>query len=148
MEATGIDANPDAIERAPIKASARGLTARFEIGDARDPGELDQRFDTVIDSGFFHTLDDSDRTRYVGGLDSTLRPDGKVLLLCLSDQVPGAFGPRRISQADLHAAFADGWEFDTLEPVMLESILPGREQMPAWFASIRRTRTVSHERSG
>ena len=43
------------------EASARGLTARFEVADALDVGRLGLTADTVIDSGVFHVFGDDDR---------------------------------------------------------------------------------------
>jgi len=54
-DVTGVDVAPTAIARARAKASARGLTARFEVADALDLGRLGLTVDTVIDSGVCST---------------------------------------------------------------------------------------------
>jgi 2-polyprenyl-3-methyl-5-hydroxy-6-metoxy-1,4-benzoquinol methylase len=51
LEATGIDASPRAIEIAKRKGTDRGGTARFLVWDALTLRDLNERFDTVIDSG-------------------------------------------------------------------------------------------------
>jgi 2-polyprenyl-3-methyl-5-hydroxy-6-metoxy-1,4-benzoquinol methylase len=51
LDATGIDAAPSAIAIAQAKARDRGLSARFLVWNALDLGSLDERFDTVLDSG-------------------------------------------------------------------------------------------------
>ena len=108
-DALGVDVSPLAVERARGKAAARGIKARFEVADALNLGELGLSFDTVIDCGLFHVFDDDRRARYVSSLASVLRSGGRLYLMCFSDRQPGAFGPRRVSQDELRAAFGDGW---------------------------------------
>ena len=105
---TGIDFIEEAITRARRKAAERGLTATFLVLDALALKDLPEVFDRVIDSGLFHVFSDGDRRRYVEGLESVLRPGGRLFLLCFSDEEPGTQGPRRVSRQELHDAFARG----------------------------------------
>ncbi|HUL83898.1 MAG TPA: class I SAM-dependent methyltransferase, partial [Actinomycetota bacterium] len=95
FEATGIDAAPTAIEKAREKARERGLEVRFIVGDLTDQADPDDRFDTVLDCGCFHTFDDEDRRAYVAYLRTAIVPGGRFFMLCFSDRAPGGFGPRR-----------------------------------------------------
>ena len=138
-DAMGVDISPSAIEQARRKAAKRGLTVRFEVADALNLGQLGLTFDTVIDCGLFHTFDDDGRARYVTSLASVLRPGGTCYLMCFSDRQPGEFGPRRVRQDELRAAFADGW---TVESIMADTFevnlgFPGRTAQ-AWLATIQR----------
>ena len=138
-QADGVDISPRAIATARQKAAERGLTARFEVADALDLGQLSMTFDVVIDSGVFHVFDDADRARYVASLGAVLRPGGRCHLMCFSDRQPGDFGPRRVRKDELRAAFSDGWEIISIEADTFD-INPG---MPtptaqAWLADIRR----------
>jgi cyclopropane fatty-acyl-phospholipid synthase-like methyltransferase len=137
--AMGIDLSPAAIERAQAKAAERGVKARFEVGDALNLAALGSQFDTLIDSGLFHVFSDEDRARYVASLAAALRPGGHLYLMCFSDRQPGDFGPRRIRQDELRAAFSDGW---AVESITAESFEILRELMDipaqAWLAIIRR----------
>ena len=139
-DATGVDISPHAIARARDKAAERGLAARFEVADALNLGQLGMTFDVVIDSGVFHIFDDADRKQYVASLAAALRPGGRCHLICFSDRQPGDFGPRRVRQDELRAAFSAGWEVTSIEADTFD-INPG---MPApaaqaWLADIRRT---------
>jgi SAM-dependent methyltransferase len=144
-EATGVDISPRAIARAREKAAERGLTARFEVADALRLGQLGMTFDVLIDSGVFHIFDDADRERYVASLAAALRPAGQLYLMCFSDRQPGTFGPRRVRQDELRAAFGDGWEVTGIEADAFE-VNPGIELNPgmpvvaaqAWLASLIR----------
>jgi hypothetical protein len=98
----------------------------------------------VIDSGLFHCFSDADRRRYVEGLARVVEPGGRLFLLCFSDAEPGTAGPRRLSREELYAAFADGWEVESVQPTQWEvnpefTEVQFSEGGPrAWFAIVRR----------
>jgi SAM-dependent methyltransferase len=139
-DAVGVDLSGRAIERARAKAAERGLAARFETGDVLRLGDLGVAFDTVIDSGVFHVFDDENRVRYVASLGSVLRPGGRCYLMCFSDRQPGDFGPRRVSQDELRAAFGDGWDIASIEAAAFEINRPAFDiaSAQAWLAVIER----------
>jgi cyclopropane fatty-acyl-phospholipid synthase-like methyltransferase len=138
-DVTGVDVAPAAIARARAKASERGLTARFEVADARDLGRLGLSADTVIDSGMFHVFGDQDRARYVASLAAVLRPGGACYLMCFSDRQPGTWGPRRVRAEELRAAFRDGWAVESITASTFEiNPMNGTTQVQAWLATIRR----------
>jgi SAM-dependent methyltransferase len=143
-QVTGVDFVEEAIRRARRKAAERGLTVRFLVQDALTLGGLGERFASAIDSGLFHVFPDDDRRRYVQELAKVLAPGGRLFLLCFSDEEPGTEGPRRVSRQELHDAFADGWEVESVQPVRIE-VNPEFKDIPfspggpkAWFAVIRR----------
>jgi SAM-dependent methyltransferase len=138
LQATGIDAAPSAIRLAEEKARQRGLEARFLVGDALDLASLGTTFDTVLDCGLFHGFTDAERVAFVASLAGALAPGGRYLLLAFSDRQPGSVGPRRIREAEIREAFADGWVIEAIEPSSIETTVPGRAA-EAWLARIRRT---------
>jgi SAM-dependent methyltransferase len=138
-DVVGVDVSPRAIDHARAKAAERGVVARFEVADALHLGQLGITFDTVIDSGLFHVFDDQARTCYVSSLASVVKPGGRCYLMCFSDRQPGDWGPRRVRQGELAAAFGDGWAItgiaaDTfaINPVF------GTSTAHAWLATIHR----------
>jgi cyclopropane fatty-acyl-phospholipid synthase-like methyltransferase len=135
-EAWGVDSAPRAIELAQAKARERGVAATFLVHDILDLPSLGRTFDTVIDAGLFHTLSDEDRPRYVRGLAAVLRPGGRYFMLAFSDLEPPGYGPRRVTQAEIRAAFADGWRIDRIVPAAFESRI--REGPRARLSSIVR----------
>jgi len=157
-DALGVDVSPLALEIARGKAAARGIpaaaggqvgpaaaggqvgSARFEVADALKLGELGLGFDTIIDSGLFHVFDDESRVRYVTSLASVLRPGGRLYLMCFSDRQPGMFGPRRISQDELRAAFTDSWMIVAIEAeaFALNRGAFGIATAQAWLATVSR----------
>jgi len=144
QKVTGIDFLPEPITIAKQKAAARGLTATFLVLDALALKELPEVFDSVIDSGLFHVFSDDDRRRYVAGLESVLKPGGRLFLLCFSDAEPGDQGPRRVSHREIEDAFATGWALESIEPSRYEvrpdpndrSFKDGGPQ--AWFVVTKR----------
>jgi len=67
-----------------------------------------------------------------------------MYLMCFSDDEPGTQGPRRISQRELHDAFADGWDIESIKASRFE-VAPNLRHFTfseggpkAWFAVIRR----------
>jgi len=140
-DALGVDISPSAIQRARDKAAERGIAARFEVADALNLGPLGLTFETVIDSGVFHIFDDDDRGRYVASLASVLEPGGILYLICFSELQPGDFGPRRVRQDELRAAFRDGWNVAKIVPEKFEANPDsgfGTTAVAAWLATIRR----------
>jgi SAM-dependent methyltransferase len=138
IEVVGIDIAPAAIEAARRKAGERGLSVDFEVANALKLGGLGRKFATVIDSGVFHTFDDPDRARYVMSLAGVVRPRGVVHLLCFSELTPGEEGPRRVTQAELRAAFAPGWEVEDITADRFEVLEDFPTRPHAWLAKIVR----------
>jgi ubiquinone/menaquinone biosynthesis C-methylase UbiE len=133
----GIDLSPAAIDKAKEKAEERESRAVFSVHDALDLPSLGQTFDTVIDSGMFHTFSDRERARFVESVARVLRPGGMYHMLSFSEREPGAFGPRRVTQQEIRDTFRDGWRVDVISPACFESNweVLCRE---AWLASITR----------
>ena len=138
-QALGIDVSPRAIEIARGKAADSGVEAIFQVLDALSLDTLSQSFDTILDSGLFHVFDDDTRSRYVTAVHAALRPGGHLHLMCFSDRQPGDWGPRRVTQDELRAAFSSGWHIDSLTPDRFD-INPGlgAPTAEAWLADIRR----------
>ena len=141
---TGIDFLEEPIRRAKLKAAERGLNVTFLVKDAMTVKDWTERFDNVIDSGLFHVFSDEDRKRYAEGLATVLKPGGRLYLMCFSDEEPGTQGPRRVSKKELHAAFAQGWDIESIQPTRVET-RPDLKEFTfseggpkAWFAVIRR----------
>ena len=136
-EVWGIDIVEAAIEKAQAKAKERGLKATFQVWNVLELDRLGRTFDTVIDSGLFHALSLSDIPRFVAGLKAVLRPGGTYLMLCFSEHEPGGWGPRRVTQAEIRSAFANGWRINYIREARFDT-LHGPDGARAWLASITR----------
>ncbi|MCX6363368.1 MAG: class I SAM-dependent methyltransferase [Actinobacteria bacterium] len=134
----GVDAVEAAVEAARRKAVARGLEAEFLVHDALALEGLGRRFATVVDSGLFHTFDDRERRRFVTSLAAALALGGRYYVLCFSERERRDGGPRRVTQAELRAAF-DHTPFRVLsiEAAEMAANLDGGGRK-AWLARIER----------
>jgi cyclopropane fatty-acyl-phospholipid synthase-like methyltransferase len=140
---TGIDYLEEPIKRARQKAAERNLSADFLVIDALALKELPIVFDNVINCGLFHVFNDADRKQYVKGLSFTLKSAGKLFLMCFSDEEPGTVGPRRVSRAELEAAFGDHWTIESIMPTRFQVIPEFKDTFSeggpkAWFVVVQR----------
>ncbi len=119
-QAVGVDLSERAIDLARTKATERGVEARFVVADALHLVGLGQQFDTVLDCGLFHVLDDDERQPYVDSLAEVIPPGGRCHILCFSDRQPGDWGPRRVTQDEIRVAFSPGWEIESIEPAVID----------------------------
>jgi ubiquinone/menaquinone biosynthesis C-methylase UbiE len=145
LDVWGIDFIPKAIEQARDKALKRGLQVHFQVGDALKLEVLGRTFDTVIDSGLFHTFSDEEQSVFVRGLARVVRPGGAGFILCFSDEEPPGQGPRRVSRDEIRSAFREWWEVESIEQTRFRAIddpqaprfSPGGPK--AYLITIRRT---------
>ena len=144
---TGIDFVELAIQQARARATERELSVNFLVKDAMTLTEWDARFASVIDSGLFHIYPaGKERQQYVRGLQHVLVPGGLLFLFSFRDHPKAPGGG--VSKQELHDAFAEGWEVESVElsegelnPVFeaeFPNAFPKHEPI-MWFAIIRRT---------
>jgi SAM-dependent methyltransferase len=138
-DVTGVDAIDLALQAARAKATSRGLVVSFEQADALALEGLGRTFATVIDSGFFHTLDDEERQRFAATLAGTLRPGGRYFMLCFSEHQPGDAGPRRVTQREIRALFDQPpFRVLSIEPAEMSTRLPSGA-VQCWLARVERS---------
>ncbi len=92
---------------------------KFATTDSTKLEGYTDAFDTVIDSGMFHCLDDDGKRSYAGALYRATRPGATLLLSCFSDANPAREDwPRpEVSEQTLRDVFGGaGWDIDSLEP--------------------------------
>ncbi len=135
FEVVGIDIVPTAVEKALNRGKERSLAATFLVWDALKLQELGRRFNTVIDSGFFHVLPDKKRPLFVKSLASVLDLGGTYLMMCFSEHEPGSWGPRRVTQAEIRESFRQGWHINTIREAKFDTNL-GSRKCNAWLSSI------------
>jgi len=99
-------------------------------------------FDTVIDSGLFHCLDDDGRRSYAAAVHRATRPGATLLLSCFSDANPaGEEWPRpAVSEETLRDVLGGaGWDIASLEPAMVRSELDSAQgEMAFWYVRAQR----------
>ena len=153
-DVVGVDVAAAAIARAAAKANERGLTnpPRFVVADILTQPDAfdDTAYETVVDMGFFHTLDDEERSTWRALLARLLAPGGGYVMLCFSELVPGSCGPRRISEANIRETFvaSEGFAVTDLERTELQTNRGGAESCSTGLAGEDRAGVGSRLRVG
>ena len=138
-EVVGVDIAPNAIRRAEARRPSGSENPRFVVASALELPDLGGPFDTVLDSGVFHTFLDPHRPLYSTALHRTLVPGGRLFVLVFSEEEPTDWGgPRRVSREELRATFADGWRERWIRPARYSVRLPGVAGR-AWLAAFDRS---------
>jgi len=150
----GIDFAPTAIQKAQEKAAQRHLAATFLVLNVLELHTVERTFDTVIDSGLFHSLSHEERPLFVDNLATVIRRGGTYFMLCfseltpvpdlstlkdfmpnLSELKPEDYARLRVTQAEIKASFQDGWRINYIRPATLEARL-GPNEVHGWLSSI------------
>lgn len=80
--ATGVDASPAAVEHARRNAERAGVTVDFRVADATRLADFEGRFDTVVDSAFYHVFahDEELQARYIRALHFATAPGARLFM--------------------------------------------------------------------
>lgn len=140
-DVVGVDLVPAAILAAKEHAAERGLDICFRAANVLEVlPELIGKFHSVVDVGFFHALTDEQRLDFAEKLAEKLAPGGTYAMLCFSERVPGGWGPRRVSEAEIREVFSEGeWLVREVRPAGLRSAVAEMPIVDANLALIERT---------
>lgn len=94
-DVTAFDLEPLALEKARAAVRKAGLKARYQAGDALNPGFEDGAFDLVLDYGCFHHVVTRDWPRYRRQIARLLAPGGRLILSVFSTKFRHHPGERR-----------------------------------------------------
>jgi len=110
----GLDAVPEALERARKKTEQAGLkqSPEFVLADALRLAESGLKVRTVLDCALFHTFSDEERKEYIRGLEAVLSPGGRLHILSFSELETRQPGPRRLSLSEITGSFGAGWRVE------------------------------------
>ena len=110
----GLDAVPEALERARKKMEQAGLkqSPEFVLGDALRLAESGVKARTVLDCALFHTFSDEERKDYIRGLEAVLSPGGRLHILSFSELETRQPGPRRLSLSEITGSFGKEWRVE------------------------------------
>jgi SAM-dependent methyltransferase len=82
---TGLDISPTALRTAQGRAAEAGVEVTFGVADATKLDGYTDAFDTVLDSGMFHCLDDEGKRSYLAAVHRATRGGARLLMSCFSD---------------------------------------------------------------
>jgi cyclopropane fatty-acyl-phospholipid synthase-like methyltransferase len=137
LRGLGVDLSPKAISKAIEKAGERDIDVRFQVHDVLDLSSLGVVFDTVIDSGVFHTFPDDARETFVSSVASVLAPGGVYHMIAFSELEPGSWGPRRVTAAEIRSTFSQGWKVEGISDACYDTNFDSICAM-AWLATVVR----------
>ena len=111
---TGMDIARLAIEEGRKRAARQGVKVDFCVGDVfkLDDYFEEESFDTVVDSGLFHSIDDEKRVPFAKQIWRVLVNGGKYFVLCFSDKDPGSEGPEGVSKEEIRRTFSKVFHVD------------------------------------
>lgn len=104
FSATGVDGSPTAIARAKRNAERAGVQVDFQVADATKLDGFEGRFDTVVDSAFYHVLmgDEAVQTRYAQALHRATKPGARLFMF--------EFSPHNVNGLQWEGIPADNFE--------------------------------------
>lgn len=133
FDAAGVDISGAAIGIAKSSASEKGVACRFIVADVLgDLAEIREPFDFAYDWELLHHIFPPDRAKYVGNVARLLRPGGRYLSVCFSEesaQFGGAGKYRRTpldtvlyfsSEREMIALFETLFVIDELKTIDIE----------------------------
>jgi SAM-dependent methyltransferase len=139
----GLDISPTALIIAEQRAKDAGVDVTFAVADSTKLDGYTDAFDTVIDSGLFHSLDHKGSRSYVAAAHRATRPGATLLLSCFSDanrKRENWSGPAVSEQTLRHVLGGAGWDITSLEPATIRGALDGVPQadMAIWYLRAQR----------
>jgi SAM-dependent methyltransferase len=140
---TGLDISPTALTTAERRAKYAGVNVKFAVADATKLDGYTDAFDTVIDSGMYHCLDDGGKRAYAAALHRATRPAATLLLSCFSDANPQeaeGLRPPMVSESTLRDTLGDaGWDITSLTPATVCLTVGDNEvEMARWLVQAER----------
>jgi len=139
---TGLDISPTALITAERRAMDAGVDVKFAVTDSTKLEGYTDAFDTVIDSGMFHCLDDDGKRSYAAAAHRATRPGATLLLSCFSDaNRADADRPLpAVSEQTLRDVLGGaGWDIASLEPATVRREMDGTEvEMAFWYVRAQR----------
>jgi SAM-dependent methyltransferase len=133
---TGLDISPTALITAERRAKDAGVEVQFATTDSTKLDGYTAAFDTVVDSGMFHCLDDDGKRSYAAAAHRATKPGATLLISCFSDaNPPNDDWPRpAVSEQTLRDVLGGaGWDIQSLEPTTWRREVDGNEVEMAFF---------------
>ena len=125
FDVTGIDISPTAINLAKENAAKKGIKCKFQVGDMLgELNELTETFEFAYDWEVMHHIFPETRQQYVTNVHRLLKPGGKYLSVCFSEDNPqfGGQGKYRKTSIGTELFFSSETEIQSLVEPLFEII--------------------------
>jgi SAM-dependent methyltransferase len=124
---TGVDVAPTAISQASEQARSKGLDVDFAVGDATSLAGYEGRFDTILDSGLYHSIpEDVDRRAYMAATARVSKPEARLHVFCFCDELPDGW-PDRVSEQNLREIVGEQWIVSSVSKTYFKSSMTRAE---------------------
>jgi SAM-dependent methyltransferase len=137
-QVTALDISPTALITAERRASMAKVDVRFAVADSTELTGYTDAFDTIVDSGMFHCLDDEGKVSYAAAAYRAARPGARLLIACFSEANDDPMrGQRSVSESTLRSVLGGaGWTVDSLTPTTVHR--PDGVDMGFWLVAAQR----------
>jgi SAM-dependent methyltransferase len=139
---TGLDISPTALITAERRAKDAGVSVKFAVADSTKLDGYTDAFDTVIDSGMFHCLDEDGKRSYASAVHRATRDGATLLLACFCDANPPDVErplPAVTEQTLRDVLGGAGWDIASLEPFTVHREQDGVQvEMAFWLVHAQR----------
>jgi SAM-dependent methyltransferase len=139
---TGLDISPTALLTAEHRAKDAGVSVKFAAADSTNLDGYTDAFDTVVDSGMFHRLDEDGKHRYAAAVHQATRGGATMLLRCFSDAnaAEAELALPIVTEQTLRDVLGGaGWDIASLEPSTAHREADGMEtEMALWLVHAQR----------
>ncbi|MCX2930307.1 class I SAM-dependent methyltransferase [Mycobacterium sp. CVI_P3] len=135
---TALDISPTALITAERRAADADVDVRFAVADAAELAGYHDAFDTIVDSGMFHCLDEDAKAAYAASACRAARPGARLLIACFSEANDDPMrGQRAVSESALRTILgAAGWTVDSVTPSTVHR--PDGVDMGFWLVVAQR----------
>jgi SAM-dependent methyltransferase len=139
---TGVDISRSVIETARRKAAHPGINAEFAVVNMLEPVPFDDdTFDTVLDSGVFHSFEGRPNNARMSTTSRGWRSQmgGSTDLLQRTSAGRGRVGSPADHTGGIRAAFSGAWSVDEIQPAIYRiNKFHDTTEVKAWRALLRR----------
>jgi 2-polyprenyl-3-methyl-5-hydroxy-6-metoxy-1,4-benzoquinol methylase len=139
---TGLDISPTALITAERRAKDAAVSVKFAPADSTKLDGYTDAFDTVVDSGMFHCLDDDGKRRYAAAVHRASRDGATLLLSCFSDanSAEAEWPLPAVTEQTLRDVLGGAvWDILSLEPSSVRGDEDGAEiEMAFWLVHAQR----------
>ncbi|OYQ38272.1 hypothetical protein CHU92_05840 [Flavobacterium cyanobacteriorum] len=116
-DVTGIDYVTSGIKVARKRASKTNTCINFGVADAFSLSSFKNEFDIVTDFGLYHNVPAGKLPLYLDNITKVLKPGGFFIIQSFGSGAPKSrFGPRLVTEPELHKVFGLPWEILEIQP--------------------------------
>ncbi|WP_445170060.1 class I SAM-dependent methyltransferase [Mycolicibacterium sp. Dal123E01] len=135
---TALDISPTALITAERRAADARVDVRLAVTDATELTGYRDAFDTIVDSGMFHCLDDDGKVAYAAAAHRAARAGARLLIACFSEANDDPMrGQRAVSEASVRNILGGaGWTVRAMTPMTVHR--PDGVDMGFWLVTAER----------